>query len=139
MYVDGSLIVNNDYAQTIATMRCRAAVAISSGLHVLYIEGWSRSSVLSMATTYQGPDTSNLIIPIAPVTNTAASAINVSTFLECDPMLSSTLDGIFTLCGFKADNNTDLKSVDDLYTYYKQVHWLTIQDPFDDSDCHYCS
>ena len=121
LYVDGVLVVNNDYAQTTATQRCGSAVLITSGLHILYVEGWARGSGLSLSATYQGPDTSMLRSPISSALTPRAVPVNVSAFLECDPEQSNVQDGIFTLCGFGADNYTYLESVEDIFFYYMQA------------------
>lgn len=120
--MDGTKLVNNDYAQLVATERCSSAVPISAGLHVLYIEGWARLSTLSMSATYQGPDTSSLKSLIPSAQNPDPLPINISAFSECDPIESKVVDdGVFTICAFKADNDTDLTTVDDVYSYYGQV------------------
>jgi hypothetical protein len=121
LYINGALIVNNDYPQGSAIQRCGSAVTLSTGTHVLYIEGWARGSTLSMAGTYKGPDTSQSFAAIRPVPPPIISPVNLSYFAECDPAHSNVTDsGIFTLCGFKADNYTDITSVEDFYQYYEQ-------------------
>jgi hypothetical protein len=81
-----------------------------------------------MAGTYKGPDTSQSFAAIRPVPPPIISPVNLSYFAECDPAHSNVTDsGIFTLCGFKADNYTDITSVEDFYQYYEQV-CITILD-----------
>jgi hypothetical protein len=74
-----------------------------------------------MAGTYKGPDTSQSFAAIRPVPPPIISPVNLSYFAECDPAQGSSVDGIFTLCGFKADDFTDITSVEDLYQYYAEV------------------
>lgn len=121
LYVDGVLAVDNDYAQGTATQRCGSAETLSKGTHILYIEGWARGSGLSMAGTYKGPDTSMSFVAILPSPAPVISPVNLSFFAECDPVQITYVDGIFTLCGFKADNYTDITSVEDVYQYYQKV------------------
>lgn len=106
LYINGVKVVNNDYPQG-AQERCGAAgISLAAGNHTLYVEGWSRNSVLSIAATYQGPDTSSQKIVLAGYYQCPA--------LENEP-------GVFTICGFKADSSVNLNSWSDLYTYYNQV------------------
>jgi hypothetical protein len=122
LYIDGVLLVNNDYPQGTATQRCGSAVTLSQGIHILYIEGWARGSALSMAGTYKGPDTSMSFTAILPVPPPVIWPVNLSFFAECDPAHSNVTEtGIFTLCGFEADNYTDITSVEDFYQFYELV------------------
>lgn len=53
MYVDGKKVVDNDGNAQSSVTKC-GLTTLSTGLHDMYIEGWARTSSLSMAATYQG-------------------------------------------------------------------------------------
>ena len=121
LYVDDQKIVNNDGNPQYATSRC-STTTLSSGSHVLYIEGWSRSSLLSISATFQGADTMNQASPFSPCKyNPLAPPKRVSVFSECNPTGVRSGDNNFTLCTFKIDNALNLWHVDDAFTYYQQV------------------
>ena len=103
-------VVNNDYPQS-ATERCSITmIALKSGNHLLYIEGWSSTASLSVIATYMGKDVQNnkLVIP---------------GFWECDqhsPDMEET--SLFKICGYKADNDINLGSTESFYMYYTLVN-----------------
>ena len=122
--MDGAQVVDNDGNAQSATSKCSIAT-LGKGTHNIYIEGWSKSSQLSMSATYQGPDTNNALVPIQAVTSPFAPSNSYSTFRECDPTSSSANMGAgkgkFTICGFRVDSTLDLHSVDDVHALYSAV------------------
>jgi hypothetical protein len=108
LFLDGVLVVNNDYPQG-ATQRCgTAAVFLQAGNHSLYVEGWSNTAALSISATFNGFDT-------------LRSAVVIPGFWQCDPSGPGVTGMSFTICGYKADNSINLGNVLDLFTYYNQV------------------
>ena len=106
MFLDGAMVVQNDFPQS-ATERCGTAkVHLKAGNHSLYIEGWSRNAQLSISATYQGADSQEMKMVIPG-------------FRECKTAGASM--GPFIICAYKADSSLDLNSVDDIYMYYNQV------------------
>ena len=95
---------------------------MSAGIHTIYIEGWGRTSILSFAAALQRIDWDvKEYITAASSPNAKINQLNTTFFKECDPAASSSNDNNFTLCGFKADDDVDLKSVEDVLTYYASV------------------
>jgi hypothetical protein len=107
LYVNGKLVVNNDYPQG-ATQRCGAAVTLRAGSQTIYVEGWSRTAALSIAATFNGFDSLN-------------SAIVIPGLWQCDPNSPSIYGSSFTMCGYKADNSINMGTALDLFNYYNQV------------------
>ena len=121
--MDGVKVVDNDGNAQSATIKC-SLVSLIAGIHSIYIEGWSQSAQLSLSATYQGVDTNNSLIPIQAVVSPAAPSHTFSIFEECNPSSSffkANGNGLFTICGFAADNDVDLVRVEDVHAYYSQV------------------
>lgn len=58
MYFDGVKVIDNDGEEKPAHPNC-AFFELKKGLHILYLEGWTKSALLSVAATLKGPDTLN--------------------------------------------------------------------------------
>ena len=101
-------------------------LALETGVHFLYIDGWSSTSFLSMSATYQGPDTGNSPVPIRSTRNPFAFSNPVSRYSECNFSSFINDDKNFTICGFKASNDVNLWSVEDVFVYYTQVFCFEI-------------
>ncbi len=108
LYVNGKLVVNNDYPQA-ATRRCgTAAVTLGAGQQTIYVEGWANTAALSIAATFEGLDSldNEIVIP---------------GLWQCDLNRQAVHGSSFTMCGYKADESINLGNVLDLFTYYNKV------------------
>jgi hypothetical protein len=120
--------VDNDGKVQYATARRRcssAPVVLSVGSHILYIEGWSSTDVLSITATYQGPDTDNVAVVIPAFRNTlgssGASSFPGDIFSECNPKGIRTGDRNFTMCAYNVKTNFNLGNLAQFFNFYKQV------------------
>jgi hypothetical protein len=123
-YIDGTLVVANDGTVQVATERCKE-VNVTAGTHLLFVEGWSKSSTLSISVTYrdQGPSNPNSSrVPFSASTNPFSPSTNATFLSECDPGNAVTGNNNFTICFFKAADAVDLRKVDDVFALYDQVN-----------------
>jgi hypothetical protein len=128
LYIDGEKVVDNDGKVQYATARRRCSptpVFLSVGAHILYIEGWSSTNVLSITATYQGPDTDNVAIVIPAFRNTlAASSVSSfpgDIFADCNPKGVIPGDRNFTICAYNVKTNFNLGNLAQFFNFYRQV------------------
>ena len=97
-------------------------MTLTSSWHILYIEGWSSTNVLSVTATYQGPDTGNVPIVIPAFHNPLGSSSSaVGRYLECNPTGLISGDRNFTMCAYNVKFSYNIGNLAQLYTYYTQV------------------
>ena len=131
LYIDGVKVVDNDGKVQYATARRRcspAPVTLSVGSHIIYVEGWSSTDVLSITATYQGPDTSNIAVVIPAFRNTLGSS-SVSSFpgdifANCNPQGLINGDRNFTICAYNVKTNYNLGNLAQFFNFYRQVSIL---------------
>ena len=83
MYIDGTKIIDIEGNENLGPGKC-LSYKMQNGRRVLYIEGWSKSSLISLSATLQGPDTSNIAVSFSSLqifseaTNQSAASIAIS-------------------------------------------------------------
>ena len=119
--------MDNDGKVQYATARKRCSptpIFLSVGAHILYIEGWSSTEVLSISATYQGPDTGNTATVIPAYRNPFGPppvSFPGDIFSECNPKGLVTGDSNFTICAYNAKSNSDIGNLAQFFTFYLQV------------------
>jgi hypothetical protein len=129
LYIDGEKVVDNDGKVQYATARRRCSptpVLLDAGLHILFIEGWSSTDVLSITATYQGPDTGNVPAIIPAFRNSLFSPSRTSSspgesFTECNPKGVVTGERNFTICAYNVRTNLNVANLAQLSNFYSQV------------------
>ena len=100
--MDGPLLVNDDGLHGMVE-KC-GAIDLTSGSHVVYIEGFQAGGGVGMVATYAGPDTGGDKVLMRSGTVLKSSRY----YSQCDP--SSQQDpSQFTICMFRS--NTGLGSI----------------------------
>ena len=102
LYVDGPLLVDNEGLHGMAE-KC-GAKDLSSGSHIIYIEGFQAGGGVGMIATYSGPDTGDDKVLI----KSGTIGKNTLYFAQCDPSTQSD-PSRFTMCMFRSD--TGLNSI----------------------------
>ena len=93
-------------------------MTLTSSWHILYIEGWSSTNVLSVTATYQGPDTGNVPIVIPANRNPLFVPVN---FKECNPFGLMNGERNFTMCAYNVKFNFNVGNVFQFSTFYELV------------------
>ena len=96
MYVDGPLLVNDDGLHGMVE-KC-GAIDLTSGSHVVYIEGFQAGGGVGMVATFAGPDTGGDKMLMKSGTVFKSSRY----YAQCDPNLQQD-PSQFTICMFRSN------------------------------------
>ena len=96
LYVDGPLLVDNEGLHGMAE-KC-GAKDLSSGSHIIYIEGFQAGGGVGMIATYSGPDTGDDKV----LMKSGVAASNSRYYAQCDPSTQSD-PSRFTMCMFRSE------------------------------------
>jgi hypothetical protein len=100
LFVNGALLVNNEGLHGMVE-RCESRT-LSTGTHVIYVEGFQAGGGVGMELQYSGADTGNKKVFMRsaslPVTQTRAGQY----FKACDPAAAA-VSTQFTMCMFRSE------------------------------------
>jgi hypothetical protein len=101
LFVDGSLLVNNDGLHGMVE-KCGQTL-LKQGSHIIYIEGFQAGGGVGMEARYTGPDTGGktLFLRSGFVPNLAAPPRQY--FFQCDPSELGSEASLFTVCMFRSE------------------------------------
>lgn len=98
--MDGSLVVNNDGLHGMYE-RC-GSVTLTSGSHIVYIEGFQAGGGVGMEAFYSGLDTGNTKVFLRSGAAPSSSATPSKYYSKCDPTAGGDATG-FTVCLFRSE------------------------------------
>ncbi len=125
LFINGALLVNNEGLHGMVE-RCESRT-LSTGTHVVYVEGFQAGGGVGMELQYSGADTGNKKVLMRsaslPITQTRAGQY----FKPCDPAAAA-VSTQFTMCMFRSEITTS-GSYDLCITsddgYLKPLHMLS--------------
>ena len=100
LFVDGSLLVNDDGLHGMLE-KC-GSKHLSSGAHVIYIEGFQAGGGVGMEVKYSGPDTGGRMLFMRSG-SIASSTSTKQYYPTCDPNAQTPEDGYFIMCMFRSE------------------------------------
>ncbi len=100
LFLDGTLLANDDGLHGMV-QRCGQR-QLSSGPHVVYIEGFQAGGGVGMEAKYAGPDTGGQMIFMRSGT-VAAAVPDRRYYPACDPDTADTESTQFTMCVFRSE------------------------------------
>ncbi len=105
LHLDGQLLVDNEGLHGMVE-KC-GAKQISSGQHIVYIEGFQAGGGVGMEMKYSGPDTGGAKIFMRSGTVSSSTDASSQFYKGCNPSTAENVASGLTLCMFRSEVNLD--------------------------------